>query len=503
MKTENLSTLKIHKLSQEQYDREYDAGKLDPNAIYLTPCSEQGLRDVVLTVNGVEPDETGNVKVNDNFIVTISGDRETEDLFTADKSIDEIYAAYQNKQDIVCFVNDSGLLMKYQIVHASNEIVLFHLRLVNNDMFVIYTSDGIELQQSACIMTVNGVGPDENGNVEITIPEAGGNVDLTGVVKSVNGVTPDENGSVIIPTGCATASGWSTEEILLLEAILKNCVTQSDQTNNINALVTMLKANSSGSEGSGGSGGDSGSDETVTYTVTLNLTNVIPSNMVTSAKSGSIYVNQLSVDDGRALGTVTVTMGGYDVTRQYYDGNGTITIANVQGDIIISCKALAVETLNFARISAMPDKTTYEYTESSSGNYVAAKSTTADGTLTIAWDDSLATTDAKSPGFGIGLFKDNVPYMNVVYASEGSADIAFSDNVVTTNYGGVPKWGEPGKAWRGISASSSPIVVEIPDGCTCLVTASRGSFTTDTVTSNGTFGAWAVNGITATITEGE
>lgn len=37
MKTENLSTLKIHKLSQEQYDRELAAGRIDENAIYLTP----------------------------------------------------------------------------------------------------------------------------------------------------------------------------------------------------------------------------------------------------------------------------------------------------------------------------------------------------------------------------------------------------------------------------------------------------------------------------------
>lgn len=37
MKTENLSTLKIHQLSQKQYDRELAAGRIDENAIYLTP----------------------------------------------------------------------------------------------------------------------------------------------------------------------------------------------------------------------------------------------------------------------------------------------------------------------------------------------------------------------------------------------------------------------------------------------------------------------------------
>ena len=37
MITENLSTLKIHKLTQAQYDREFAVGNIDPNALYLTP----------------------------------------------------------------------------------------------------------------------------------------------------------------------------------------------------------------------------------------------------------------------------------------------------------------------------------------------------------------------------------------------------------------------------------------------------------------------------------
>ena len=37
MNTENLSTLKIHKLSQAQYKRELAAGRIDDTALYLTP----------------------------------------------------------------------------------------------------------------------------------------------------------------------------------------------------------------------------------------------------------------------------------------------------------------------------------------------------------------------------------------------------------------------------------------------------------------------------------
>ena len=37
MITENLSTLKIHKLTKAQYERELEAGRIDENALYLTP----------------------------------------------------------------------------------------------------------------------------------------------------------------------------------------------------------------------------------------------------------------------------------------------------------------------------------------------------------------------------------------------------------------------------------------------------------------------------------
>lgn len=49
MITENVSTLKIHKLTQEQYDTALAAGNLDENALYLTPNA-----DGTLTIANVE-----------------------------------------------------------------------------------------------------------------------------------------------------------------------------------------------------------------------------------------------------------------------------------------------------------------------------------------------------------------------------------------------------------------------------------------------------------------
>ena len=65
------------------------------------------------------------------------------------------------------------------------------------------TESGAEWQKptggAAGVQTVNGIKPDENGNVNIEIPEVEiPKVDLTGVVKSVNGTVPDENGNVVL-----------------------------------------------------------------------------------------------------------------------------------------------------------------------------------------------------------------------------------------------------------------------------------------------------------------
>jgi hypothetical protein len=48
MRTENISTLKIHKLTQAQYDRELAAGNINENELYLTPEEEIDLSNYEL-----------------------------------------------------------------------------------------------------------------------------------------------------------------------------------------------------------------------------------------------------------------------------------------------------------------------------------------------------------------------------------------------------------------------------------------------------------------------
>lgn len=73
MITENLSTLKIHKLTQAQYDRELAAGNIDENALYLTPDELVDLNaDEILAqvANAYEPKTDALAKLNESKAYT-------------------------------------------------------------------------------------------------------------------------------------------------------------------------------------------------------------------------------------------------------------------------------------------------------------------------------------------------------------------------------------------------------------------------------------------------
>lgn len=88
MKTENLSTLKIHKLTKAQYERELSAGRIDENSLYLTSDEEIGYP--VDSVNG----KTGMVQLTASDVGALPVDTEIPEIPT----------------DISAFNNDAGYL---------------------------------------------------------------------------------------------------------------------------------------------------------------------------------------------------------------------------------------------------------------------------------------------------------------------------------------------------------------------------------------------------------
>lgn len=90
----------------------------------------------------------------------------------------------------------------------------------------------------------------------------------------------------------------------------------------------------------------------VTYTITLNLTNCASSNTATSIAENASYTTTLSPTGGyKKLGTITVTMGGVDISASAVSGS-TITIAKVTGNIVIICAAEITNIIDTVGISA-------------------------------------------------------------------------------------------------------------------------------------------------------
>lgn len=74
------------------------------------------------------------------------------------------------------------------------------------------------------------------------------------------------------------------------------------------------------------------------YSVTSNLTSVSIDNAAASVEGGTAYTATLSVATNYTIESVTVTMGGVDVTASVY-ADGVITIPEVTGDIVITATA--------------------------------------------------------------------------------------------------------------------------------------------------------------------
>lgn len=74
------------------------------------------------------------------------------------------------------------------------------------------------------------------------------------------------------------------------------------------------------------------------YSITNTLTHVSNSNGLTELIRGGAYSATLTADAGYTISSVTVTMGGVDVTSDVYD-TGVITIDAIDGDVVITATA--------------------------------------------------------------------------------------------------------------------------------------------------------------------
>lgn len=153
-------------------------------------------------------------------------------------------------------------------------------------------------------------------------------------------------------------SGGMTATQLALLKTLGNYLVFSDATTGqaiFDNLVKELEKTVSGD--------DTGSDEPDTpdtpdepeiptsYTVTNSLTNVSTNNNATSVDANAAYTATLTPDSGYSINSVTITMGGVNVTDTVYS-DGVINIEAVTGDVVIMATGAASDNLITAEVLA-------------------------------------------------------------------------------------------------------------------------------------------------------
>lgn len=95
-----------------------------------------------------------------------------------------------------------------------------------------------------------------------------------------------------------------------------------------------------------------GTPETLTggtHTVTLSLMHVSSSNTATTVEDQGAFTATLTADVDYTIQTVTITMGGTDISSCYADG--VISIPNVTGDVVITAVATATVYADIALYS--------------------------------------------------------------------------------------------------------------------------------------------------------
>lgn len=118
----------------------------------------------------------------------------------------------------------------------------------------------------------------------------------------------------------AGGSGLSqTEKNLILTLFSKAAYAESDAESAYDALEAMWASS--------------------TKTITYNLSHVSSSNSTASIENGQSYTTTLTATGSYTLNTVTVTMGGVDITSTAYS-SGTVSIPSVTGNIVITATAV-------------------------------------------------------------------------------------------------------------------------------------------------------------------
>ena len=218
----------------------------------------------------------------------------------------------------------------------------------------------------------------------------------------------------------------------LLIAILRNGVYTSDQSSNITNLVGALSA----------SGGDTPS--ITYYNITNNLTNCTNGNINSTVEENTSYSCAITANSGYELNTVTVTMGGVDITSTAYS-NGNIAISKVTGNIVITATATEKQVVAEMPTNGLVDLFDFRNCEYDNSSTTKIKATKGNGGLYGWFNSGVEKQDAK-----YGIKSSKTYSYSTDYSTNGaSANSSFTQvfmSYFSTNTGNNPlfnpTWGK-------------------------------------------------------------
>lgn len=158
-------------------------------------------------------------------------------------------------------------------------------------------------------------------------------------------------------------------------------------------------------------------DSATVYSITYNLANCTSSNTAAEIAENRAYTTTIALTEDAVLDSVTVTMGGTDVTSSAYQ-NGVISIANVTGDIVITVTAsvpLWTETISDIAVAIR------SLWQLSSGSVVLSNSNT-EAAIGVTTANSYAYTDRESKKV----------YLMPVKAKACDAEVTVTDGTACT-----------------------------------------------------------------------
>lgn len=188
------------------------------------------------------------------------------------------------------------------------------------------------------------------------------------------------------PAGSGSGTGLTAEEKSKILTLFQNAAYTADMSETIDALAALW--------------GIEVAPET--YSVTNKLTNVVSSNSAASVTEGDSYTAQLTAEDGYAINSVSVTMGGTDVTESVY-ANGVVTISNVTGSIVITATAISTAAATYTITNHLTHVTSSNAAVSvEEGTAYSATLTAVEGYKLDAVTVTMGGTDITSTAYADG-----------------------------------------------------------------------------------------------------